>query len=59
VQGKGYDLGTDPGLTAYFRGLINKLLGQHLPVDLAAELGQVWQLNLPSYRVDLADEERL
>jgi HNH endonuclease len=49
VQGKGYNLGTDAGLTAYFQGLLDQLLGQHIPGDLSAELGEVWQRPGPAF----------
>lgn len=46
VQGKGYDLATDPTVTRYFQDLLDRLLGQHIPIGVAAGLiddHTVWQ----------------
>ena len=38
VQGKRYDLAADPTSASYFQDLLDRLLGDHVAVDLAADL---------------------
>ena len=49
VQGKGYTLGTDPELAAYFHSLLDRLLGRHVQLDLGDGLDEVWQRPGPAF----------
>ena len=54
VQGKRYDLAADPASASYFQDLLDRLLGDHVAVDLAADLtdpDDVWARPGPPFGV--------
>jgi putative restriction endonuclease len=59
VQGKGYNLSTEPQHTAYFQGLLDRLLGQHIPVDLGNEFDEAWNRPGPAFGDPRLEPQRL